>query len=98
MWVSVVSGMWLGSWGSWLLQDRLSSCGAAGVHGFSCSWHRGSSPDQGLNLCFLHWHAYSSPLSTVALIILLIFFIAELLRICFLVLIVFGINVLPDTH
>ena len=60
---SVVSACGLGSWGSWALRDRLSSCGAVGAHGLSCSVACGIFPDQGLNLCFLHWQAYSSLLS-----------------------------------
>ena len=30
------------------------------VHGFSCSMECGIYPDQGLNLCFLHWQVDST--------------------------------------
>ena len=33
------------------------------VHELSCSNARGTFPDQGSNLCLLHWQANSSPLS-----------------------------------
>ena len=33
------------------------------VHGLTCSAARGNLPDQGLNLCLLHWQADSLPLS-----------------------------------
>ena len=33
------------------------------LHGFSCSAACGLLPDQGLNLCLLHWQADSLPLS-----------------------------------
>ena len=51
-WASVVavSGLWNG--GSILV-----------AHGLSCSEACGIFPDQGLNLCPLHWQAVSLPLS-----------------------------------
>ena len=51
-WASVVavSGLWNG--GSILV-----------AHGLSCSEACGIFPDQGLNLCALHWQAVSLPLS-----------------------------------
>ena len=47
-------GMWVSSCGSRALEHRRNS---------SRSVARGIFPDQGLNLCLLHWPADSSPLS-----------------------------------
>ena len=33
------------------------------MHGLSCSMARGILPDQGLNLCLLHWQVDYLPLS-----------------------------------
>ena len=45
------------SCGSWVLEHWLSStC----VHGLSCSVARGIFPDQGSNLCLLHWQVDST--------------------------------------
>ena len=33
------------------------------VHGFNCSTTCGILPDQGLNLCLLHWQVDSLPMS-----------------------------------
>ena len=43
------------SCGSWALERRLSCC----AHGLSCSEACGIFPDQGSNLCPLHWQADS---------------------------------------
>ena len=45
--------------------DGFSCCRATGsrVLGLRCSTARGVFPDQGLNLCLLHWQADSLPLS-----------------------------------
>ena len=40
-----------------------SMSSGAVVHGLSCSAARGIFPDQGSNLCLLHWQADSLPLS-----------------------------------
>ena len=37
------------------------STGSTVVQGLSCSWYVGSCPDQGLNLCLLHWEVDSLP-------------------------------------
>ena len=47
----------LSSCGSWALEHRLDSCG------LSCSITLGIFPDQGSNLCLLHWQAVSPLLS-----------------------------------
>ena len=52
---SVVVARRLSSCGSRALERRLSSWG----HGLNCSMACGIFPDQGLNLCLLHWQADS---------------------------------------
>jgi hypothetical protein len=47
------------SFGPWVLEHRLNSCGAWG----SCFAACGIFSDQGLNLCLLHWQAGSVLLS-----------------------------------
>ena len=47
------------SWGTRALEHRLSNC----AHGLSCSTTCVIFPDQGSNLCLLHWQADSLPLS-----------------------------------
>ena len=54
--VGVVCGIM--SFGSWALEHRLNSCGAT----IGCSEACGIFPDQGLDLCLLHWQADSLPL------------------------------------
>ena len=51
-----------GTWTQlWLTSSRASSVGV--VHGLSCSEACGIFPDQGWNLCHLHWQLDSLPLS-----------------------------------
>ena len=56
MQVSVVAARGLSSFGLWVLEYRLRSCGTLGL---SCSAACRVSPDQGSNLCPLHWQADS---------------------------------------
>ena len=51
--VSVVAVCGLSSCRSWSLEHRLSSCGAWAYFSTVC----GILPEQGLNLCALHWQA-----------------------------------------
>ena len=44
------------------LQSLQHAGSVAGLYGFSCSTTRGIFPDQGLNLCPLHWQVGSYPL------------------------------------
>ena len=51
-------------WVQWFRLTGLQSAGSVVVvHGLTCSAARGNLPDQGLNLCLLHWQADSLPLS-----------------------------------
>jgi len=51
-------------WASAVAAPRLQGKGSVVVaHGLSCSAVCGIFPDQGLNLCLLHWQAESLPLS-----------------------------------
>ena len=62
---------WAGfcSCGKWVLEHKIRSCasgpnGTGSVvvaHGLSCSSARGIVPDQGSNLCLLHWQVDSYP-------------------------------------
>ena len=64
--------MGFGSYGSWTQTQTQSTDSIAVAHGFSCSKACGIFPDQGSNLCSLHWQADSYPLrhqgSVIALI------------------------------
>ena len=57
-------GAWaLGAWASVVVVHGLYRAGSVVVaHGLSCSTACGNFPDQGLNLCPLHWQADSQPL------------------------------------
>ena len=58
-WASVVSVCGLSGCGSWAPRAGSVAVG----HGPCCSVMQGIFPDQGLNLCLLHWQADSLPLS-----------------------------------
>ena len=54
----------LGAWASVVVALRLENTGSAAVvHGLRCSAACEIFPDQGLNLCLLHWQTDSLPLS-----------------------------------
>ena len=61
---SLVGEHGLSSLGSRLSCSREHRFNGCGTHGLSCSTACGIFPDQGSNLCPLHWQADSYPLAT----------------------------------